>query len=100
MLTMARSRWKLTYFSRSIWRKIFALKKNKRIRRRITFDRSSSIPLCFINRVCRIYKGKRGRTLFINFVMIGKKFGEFSFTRKPYHFPSKKSKKKNFLLRR
>jgi ribosomal protein S19 len=32
--------------------------------------------------------------------MIGKKFGEFSFTRKPYHFPSKKSKKKNIAIRR
>ena len=97
---MARSRWKLKYFSTSIWRKINSLGKNKRIRKRITFDRSSSIPKCFEQRLCRIHKGKRGRSLLVNFLMIGKKFGEFSFTRKPYHFPSKKSKKKNIIIRR
>lgn len=97
---MARSRWKLKYFSTSIWRKINNLGKNKKIRKRITFDRSSHIPKCFDNRLCRIHKGKRGRNLLINFIMIGKKFGEFSFTRKPYHFPAKKSKKKNLEVRR
>lgn len=98
---MARSRWKLIYFSKSIWRKIVALKKGKKVKKRITFDRSSSIPDCFNFRGCRIHKGRKGRSLLINFLMIGKKFGEFSFTRKPYHFPSKKSKKKNcHLLRR
>lgn len=97
---MARSRWKLKYFSTSIWRKINSLGKNKKIKKRITFDRSSTIPKCFEYRLCRIHKGKRGRSLLINFAMIGKKFGEFSFTRKPYHFPSKKNKKKNFLVRR
>ena len=97
---MARSRWKLTYFSKSIWRKIFAIKKNRRVRKRITFDRGSSIPLCFEHRVCRVHKGKRGRTLIVNFAMVGRKFGEFSFTRKPYHFPAKRSKKKNYLIRR
>lgn len=89
---MARSRWKLMYFSQSIWRKINCIKKNKRVRKRITFDRGSSIPKCFESRVCRIHKGRRGRTLLIHYLMVGKKFGEFSFTRKPYHFPSKKKK--------
>lgn len=97
---MARSRWKLIYFSKSIWRKISIINKNKKMRRRITFDRSSSIPNCYISKLCRIHKGRRGRNLLINFLMVGKKFGEFSFTRKPYHFPSKKTKKKNYLLRR
>lgn len=97
---MARSRWKLKYFSKSIWRKIVSLKKNKRIRKRITFERSSSIPSCYKNRLCRIHKGRRGRSLLINFLMVGKKFGEFSYTRKPYHFPSKKNKKKNYIIRR
>lgn len=97
---MARSRWKLTYFSKSIWRKIVSLNKNRRIRKRITFERSSSIPKCYISRLCRIHKGRRGRSLLINFLMVGKKFGEFSFTRKPYHFPSKKTKKRNVFVRR
>lgn len=97
---MARSRWKLKYFSSSIWRKIVALKKSKKLRRRITFDRSSSIPKCFNQKLFRVHKGKRGRNLVVNFLMVGKKFGEFSFSRKPYHFPAKKSKKKNSLIRR
>lgn len=92
---MARSRWKLKYFSKSIWRKIVIIHKNKKLRKRVTFDRSSNVPLCFVDRNCRVHKGRRGRTVKITFLMIGKKFGEFSFTRKPYHFPSKKHKKKN-----
>ena len=97
---MARSRWKLSYFSRSIWRKIVSVKKNKKIRKRIIFDRSSSIPNCFYHRNFRIHKGRRSRLLYINTFVIGKKFGEFSFTRKPFYFPSKKSKKKNLKIRR
>lgn len=98
---MARSRWKLKYFSKSIWRKISLIYKNKKLRRRITFDRSSCIPKCFTNKFIRIHKGKRGRSILINILMVGSKFGEFSFSRKPYHFPSKKSKKsRNLLFRR
>jgi len=97
---MARSRWKLKYFSNSIWRKIVNIHKNKKIKRRITFDRGSSVPNCFLFRKCRIHKGKRGRSIFINFLMIGKKFGEFSFSRKPFHYPSSQKKSKKSLLTR
>lgn len=98
---MARSRWKLKYFSKSIWRKISAIHKNKKLRKRITFDRSSCVPKCFINRFFRIHKGKKGRSISIGLLMVGYKFGEFSFSRKPYHYPSKKSKKsKNCIVRR
>lgn len=97
---MARSRWKLKYFSNSVWRKIVGLKKNKKIKRRSFYDRSSHIPDCFFACLIRIHKGKKVRKLFIDEKVIGKKFGEFSFTRKPFYFPSKKSKKKNLLLRK
>ena len=98
---MARSRWKLNYFSKSIWRKISIVKKNKRLKKRITFDRSSNIPSCFIFRYFRVHKGRRGRSVYVNMFLIGKKFGEFSFTRKPFYYPAKKSKKKknNFIRR-
>lgn len=62
------------------------------------FERSSSIPSCFKNRNVRIHKGNSSRRLFINKYVIGKKFGEFAFTRKPFHFPLRKKKGK--LLRR
>jgi len=97
---MARSRWKLEYFSKSVWRKIVLLKKNKKLKRRIFYDRASSIPDCFFSRYIRIHKGKRNRNLLIDTFVIGKKFGEFSYTRKPFYFPAKRSKKKNLINRR
>lgn len=98
---MARSRWKLQYFSNSVWRKITGIKKNKRLKRRIFFDRSSSVPDCFFLSYVRIHKGRRFRKILIDNFIIGKKFGEFSYTRKPFYFPAKRSKKKkNLLLRR
>lgn len=97
---MARSRWKLTYFSGSIWRKIVIIKKKKTLLRKITYDRASSIPKCFFLRLLRIHKGKRLRRIVVNPYSIGKKIGEFSFTRKPYHYPAKRYKKKKNFVRR
>lgn len=97
---MARSRWKLQYFSKSVWRKVVGLKKNKKLKRRNFYDRSSTIPDCFFACLIRIHKGKRIRKLLIEDRVIGKKFGEFSFPRKPFYYPAKKSKKKNNVLTR
>lgn len=100
---MARSRWKLNYFSNSIWRKITRIYKvNKFRKKKICYDRSSVIPRIFCNLSMRIHKGKRFRPLVINRYMVGYKIGEFSFTRKPFHYPvrKKKGKKKNLITRR
>lgn len=97
---MARSRWKLKYFSNSVWRKIVGLKKNKKLKRRYFYDRSSTIPDCFFACLMRIHKGKKIRKILVEEKIIGKKFGEFSFTRKPFYFPSKKKKNKNLLIRK
>jgi ribosomal protein S19 len=99
---MARSKWKLTYFSRSMWRKILLFKKKKLFKKKIIFyDRSSSIPSCFNYKIIRIHKGKKYRRLLINNYNTSLKLGEFSFTRKPYHFPLKKSnKRKNIFLKK
>lgn len=99
---MARSRWKLNYFSNSVWRKIIGLKKNKRLKRRTFYDRSSVIPDCFFAFLIRIHKGRRNRKLIIDNKNIGKKFGEFSYTRKPFYYPPKKKskKKKNTFFRK
>lgn len=95
---MARSRWKLSYFTNAVWRKLFFLKRKKRVRRKIFYDRSSTIPTSFFYSVLRIHKGKRYRKFLTSWYSLGYKMGEFSYTRKPYHFPVKRSKKKKILL--
>ena len=97
---MARSKWKLTYFTNSMWRKIILFKKKKFFKKKVIFyDRSSSVPKCFLYKMIRVHKGKKYRRLFVNDYNINYKLGEFSFTRKPYHFPLKKSvkRKNNFF---
>jgi len=95
---MARSRWKLAYFSDSTWRKIFFIKNNFylgiRNKNHYIYERSSFIPSCFKFKTIKIHKGRLARRLHIVPDMFTHKFGEFSFTRKPYHFPLKKKRKK------
>lgn len=91
---MARSKWKLNYFSKHIWRKFFFYKFfYKRPKTRFVYSRSSQIPNFFLNKFVRIHKGNFSNFLLIDNYNIGYKFGEFSFTRKPFHFPLKKKKK-------
>jgi ribosomal protein S19 len=63
------------------------LKKNK-------FFRSSSIPSCFISLRLGLYKGNYFKKIFITKQMVSFKFGEFSFSRKPFFYPKKDIKKK------
>ena len=91
---MARSKWKYISFSRFIWKGVLRKKKrNRSINLDFFFKRNSVIPECLSNRFVKIHKGN----LFVNFYTltyaIGYKFGEFSFTRKPYHYPQKKNRK-------
>ena len=77
-------------------------KRRKFLRcKKVFFDRSSTIPSCFYNHSIRIHKGRRYRRLLVHKYVVGYKFGEFSFSRKPYHFPLKKSlKRKNQFFRK
>ena len=96
---MARSFWKFKFFTKSIWRKIFTKVRRKKIKYKLKFfDRNSHIPLCFINLRFNIYKGSGVRRFLVNRYNVGMKFGEFAFTRKPFHFPIRK--KKSHLVRR
>lgn len=96
---MARSRWKLCYFETSIWRRIQRI-VNDKIKKlsKISYSRRSTIPLIYIYRGIFIHKGAKVRRCVIDPLKVGYKFGEFSFTRKPFHFPTKKTNKKNSLL--
>jgi ribosomal protein S19 len=74
-------------------------KKNKgrgfiRIIRRVFYDRASTIPSCFVGLVVAVHKGHKRRRLLIHKYNVGYKFGEFSFTRKPFFFPFRKKKGK------
>lgn len=92
---MARSRWKLIYFSNSVWKKIFLIKRRsfKKYYKTI-YERSSFIPRCFKFLFIKVHKGFFFRKMWAMPYFIGYRFGEFAFTRKPYHFPLKKKKAK------
>lgn len=92
---MARSRWKLIYFSNSIWKKIFLVKRRSfKKYYKTVYERSSYVPKCFKYLYIRVYNGRTFRKMWAMPYLNGFKFGEFSFTRKPYHFPLKKKKAK------
>jgi ribosomal protein S19 len=61
---------------------------------RLIFDRSSTIPSLFLGKKLRIHKGQFFRGLLVNKFVLGYKFGEFSYSRKPFKFLSKKKAKK------
>lgn len=100
---MARSRWKLAFFSNFLWRKIVFFKKKSVFKKKqfLFYSRSSNIPSCFMKNYFRIHKGHSFRRISVNVYNVGYKFGEFSFTRKPFHFPLKKmNKRKNIFYRK
>lgn len=77
----------------------FSDKKNKnpiKIMRRVIYDRSSTIPSCFVGHLVSVHKGTKNRRLLIHKYNVGYKFGEFGFTRKPFFFPFRKKKGRKF----
>lgn len=56
------------------------------------YKKSNNIPSFFINKEISIHQGNSYLKKKINKWMVGRKFGEFIFTRKPFFFPLKKSK--------
>ena len=98
---MARSRWKLVYFEFNIWRKIKKSKKRKYVNTKpIIFSRKSTVPSAFFPFIFTVDKGKIDARLVVSELNIGYKFGEFSFTRKPYHFPMRRTNQKNNVKKR
>jgi ribosomal protein S19 len=70
------------------------VKSNTKINiNKVIYERSSTIPKCFKYVTYRIHKGNDFRKLIVSKYHIGFKFGEFSFTRKPFYFPLKKKKR-------
>lgn len=93
---MARAKWKFFYYSKDILNKSIILLSGDNLdgKNKLIFDRSSSIPNLFLGKKLRIHKGQFFRGLLVNKFIVGYKFGEFSYTRKPFKFLSKKKSKK------
>lgn len=58
------------------------------------FDRKTSVPRFFSNFHISVYNGKEFRVFKLNRFHIGNKLGSFTLTRKPFHFPLHRKKKR------
>lgn len=89
---MSRAKWKGPYVSKNLIEK-FKSKKNQRNKKEIQIMfRDSTILPNFVNHIFQVHNGKNFSKLVIKEEMIGKKFGEFSPTRKTFSFKKKKLK--------
>lgn len=88
--------FKINHVAPATWRKIFLICNNDvfRPKKKIIFDRHSTVPSIFIGAKVRIYAGRRFHTRIVNRWMVGYKFGEFSWTRKLALYKAKQLKKK------
>jgi len=98
---LARSCWKLKFYTKHLFikNKKFKKFKNKNVKKKlIIFNKSLPVLKTFIGISVNVYKGNFYRRLKISKYLIGYKFGEFVHTRKPFVYSLKK-KKKNSLRR-
>jgi len=92
---MGKSNWKLNYINKNLFKKLLLLKINNELKgkNKIIFKKSDIIIKTFLNNKFLIYKGCFYRNLFINKFILGFKFGEFAYTRKPFRYMLKSKKK-------
>jgi len=91
---MCKSIWKPLFFNKNLFIKVFRLKKkNSKKKYFLIYNKTSTIVNTFVGVLVRIYKGNLYRKLFITKYIIGFKFGEFAYTRKPFLYPLKKKKR-------
>lgn len=91
---MARSGWKGLYYTNSILKccLLVSIQKKLKFKNKIIFIKSNSIPKNFLGLKFIIYKGLIFKSIKIDKYILGYKFGEFTFTRKPFKFIKKKIK--------
>lgn len=82
------------FLSKDNYKKILILYQNKTLigRNKIIFNKSSTIVNKFKNNDIYVYKGNKFRILNINIFNVGFKFGNFSYTRKPFKYLIKAKK--------
>ena len=92
---MGNKNWKLNHISKSTFKKLLILKVENELKgkNRIIFKKSDIIIKNFLNKKLLIYKGCFYRSLIINKFILGYKFGEFAYTRKPFRYMLKSKKK-------
>ena len=93
---MGKLNWKMNKFSTNSFKKILLIKVSKfpvlKGKNKIIFSKYDLIIKNFYNINFLIYKGCFYRKLLINKFIIGYKFGEFSYTRKPFRYMLKSKK--------
>lgn len=87
--------WKLNFISKNTFKKILILKIDNELkgRHRIIFKKSDRIVKNFLNKRVLVYKGCFYRSLIVNRFILSYRFGEFSYTRKPFRYMLKSKKK-------
>jgi len=92
---MGNRNWKLNFLSKNIFKKILLLRINNTLKgkNKIIFKKSDTIVKTFLNKKLLVYKGCFYRNLYINKFILGFKFGEFAYTRKPFRYMLKSKKK-------
>lgn len=85
---MARAVWKGLYFNKNTFKCAIFLKIKKILKgkNKVIFNKSVNIPKNFLGFKFNVYKGFFFRNFYVNRYVLGYKFGEFSFTRKPYKY--------------
>jgi ribosomal protein S19 len=96
---MARSKWKLKNFNSLIWKKIFFNFKQKQNKNILIFSKNIIIADCFCFKKLYIHKGNNFKMLNITKKFIGLRVSSFIFNKKPFNFPLKIEKKKNYVRR-
>ena len=88
--------FRINHISPPTWRKVFLIENNEvfRSKKKIIYDRHSTVPSIFVGSTIKIYSGTKFHTRFVNRWMVGYKFGEFSWTRKLALYKAKQLKKK------
>ena len=90
---MSRAKWKSPYVEKKLLTDFFNKRKKNNYKPEITTDsRASNIVPDFVGNIFNIHNGKTFSKIEITENMIGKKFGEFSPTRKRFSFKKKKIK--------
>jgi len=94
---LSRSRWKFNFVKDFLIKNtiIKKLSKSKKIKKNfIITNKSTSLPKLLLFSYLTIHKGNSFMNKRVNRWMLGKKIGEFVFTRKPFFFPVKVKNKR------
>lgn len=94
---MARSRYKFKHINFFNWKNILRHVKFTRwkdFKHHYIYSKNTIILPCYQDMLVKVHKGHQFKKLIISSRMIGKKFGSFVLTRKPFFFPLKVKKKK------